>query len=100
MFTFLGKLFGIAIRTQNNMKLMLPPIFWKKVTLADITHKDLKDVDTSSFQAIELLKNLQAQGIGPDEFPTMFEDLCFCTNDSSGRVVELKPKGKTIPVSF
>lgn len=69
MFTFLGKLFGIAIRTQNNMKLMLPPIFWKKVTQTGITHKDLKDVDTSAYQAIELLKNLESQGIGPAEFP-------------------------------
>mmetsp|Transcript_26795 Transcript_26795/g.4812 ORF Transcript_26795/g.4812 Transcript_26795/m.4812 type:complete len:93 (+) Transcript_26795:295-573(+) len=49
LFTFLGKLFGVAIRTQNNLNLSLPPIFWKKLMLEEVNVMDLKAFDETVF---------------------------------------------------
>ena len=42
LFQFLGKLMGVAIRTQNNLGLSLPPFFWKRLMLEEVTLLDLK----------------------------------------------------------
>ena len=42
LFQFLGKLMGMAIRTQNNLGLSLPPFFWKRLMLEEVTLLDLK----------------------------------------------------------
>lgn len=36
---------GVAIRTQNNMNLTLPPLFWKRLVIEDVDIEDLKGVD-------------------------------------------------------
>jgi hypothetical protein len=45
MFTFLGKMFGVAIRTQNNLNLSLAPLFWKRLINDDVSPADLKSCD-------------------------------------------------------
>jgi hypothetical protein len=45
MFTFLGKLMGIAIRSMQYMSLQIPPIIWKAICGEVITLKDLEEVD-------------------------------------------------------
>jgi hypothetical protein len=44
-FLFLGKMFGVAIRSQNNLNLSLPPLFWKRLIMEPVTIEDLKGVD-------------------------------------------------------
>jgi hypothetical protein len=84
MFTFLGKCFGVAIRTSNNLNLCLPPLFWKRLILEDVTVKDLKSTDECCFQLLEILRNLEGQGIGEEEFKDVIDET-FTTNDSSMR---------------
>ena len=50
---------GVAIRTQNNLNFSFPPIFWKKLTMEDPTEEDLKGMDSSCFQMLEILRNLK-----------------------------------------
>ena len=60
MFLFLGKIMGVAIRTQNNLNLSFPPLFWKRLTLEEVTDKDLKATDECCYQLLEILRNLEA----------------------------------------
>lgn len=49
MLLFLGKMIGVAIRTQNNLNLSLPPLFWKRLIMDDVTATDLKGCDEVCF---------------------------------------------------
>jgi hypothetical protein len=100
LFLFLGKIMGVAIRTQNNLNLTLPPLFWKRLMLEPVTLADLKGVDECCYQMLDILRNLEAQGITEDTFSYAFENETFTTQDSSGNIVELKENGKEIPVVF
>ena len=100
LFQFLGKLMGVAIRTQNNLNLFLPPLFWKKLMLEEISIGDLKGVDECCCQMLDILRNLQENEITPEKFPETFENICFSTHDSSGRVVDLVERGGEALVTY
>jgi hypothetical protein len=97
---FLGKLMGVAIRTQNNLNLTLPPLFWKRLMLEEVNLSDLKGVDECCCQMLDILKNLQEHEITPEKFPDTFENICFSTHDSCGRLVELVERGSEVLVSY
>jgi len=100
LFQFLGKLMGVAIRTQNNLNLTLPPLFWKRLMLEEVTINDLKGVDECCVQMLDILRNLNEQGITSDNFGDAFENINFSTHDSSGRIVDLIKDGREIPVTY
>ena len=100
LFQFLGKLMGVAIRTQNNLNLTLPPLFWKRLMIEEVTVSDLKGVDECCFQMLEILRNLDEQGITSANFSEAFENLVFTATDSSGRNIELLEGGREIPVTY
>lgn len=100
LFQFLGKLMGVAIRTQNNLNLTLPPLFWKRLMLEEVNINDLKGVDECCVQMLDILRNLNEQGITPDNFNEAFDNMSFSTHDSSGRVVDLVNDGREIPVTY
>ena len=90
---------GAAIRTQNNLNLSLPPLFWKKLLLEPLTIRDLRSMDVCVVQIIEILKNPAEQGLTKENFEYSYEEK-FTTRDSSGREVELIPEGKEKNVTF
>jgi hypothetical protein len=92
MYFFLGKLFGIALRTQNNLNLFLPPLFWKKLALEAVTIDDLRSTDVGTVNSVEALRGMK--NLSEEEFMAVFDDLTFTTKDSSGAEVELVPGGK------
>lgn len=100
MFLFLGKLLGVAIRTSNNLNLSLAPVFWKRLIFDEVNTMDLKSFDECIFQTLEILRNLEAQGITEGNFSSAFDGETFTTRDSGGRVVELCPGGKDRTVTF
>jgi hypothetical protein len=100
MFLFLGKLLGVAIRTSNNLNLSLAPVFWKRLIFDEVNTMDLKSFDECIFQTLEILRNLEAQGITAGNFSSAFDGETFTTRNSGGRVVELCPGGKDMIVSF
>ena len=100
LFQFLGKLMGVAIRTQNNLNLTLPPLFWKRLMLEEVSLADLKGVDECCCQMLDILKNLQEHEISPEKFPDTFENICFSAHDSCGRLVELVERGAEVQVSY
>ena len=100
MFVFLGKLFGVAIRTQNNLNLSLPPVFWKRLIFDEIGVRDVKGFDECIYQTIDILRHMPEQGITPDTFQSAFTGEVFTTRDSGGQIVELIPNGKNVPVTY
>ena len=100
LFTFLGKLIGVAIRTQNNLNLSLAPLAWKHIVVDSVDLVDLKGVDEVCFQMIEILRNLEAKGINKDNFTAAFSDEFFTTRLTNGDIVELVPGGKSLQVSY
>ena len=49
---------------------------------------------------VEIMKNLEAQGIGEEEFKEMFSEETFTTTDSGGRTVDLVEDGSNKYVTF
>ena len=99
MFFFLGKMMGVAIRTQNNLNLSLPPLFWKRLLLDQVNIKDLRSIDVCLVQILEILRNPEANKITPETFADSYDEK-FTTKDTSGKEVELKEGGKGIQVSY
>ena len=99
LFTFLGKLMGTAIRTQNNLNLSLPPIFWKRLIRDPINVRDLRGMDVCAVQILEILQNPEANELTPETFSFAFEE-SFTTHDSSGKIVELIARRQKYPSYF
>jgi hypothetical protein len=99
LFFFLGKIMGAAIRTQNNLNLSLPPLFWKRLLLDSVNIKDLRSIDVCLVQILEILRNPEANKITPETFSQSYDEK-FTAKDSSGKEIELKENGKNIPVSY
>jgi len=45
LFTFLGKLMGVAIRSKMSLNLTLAPITWKKLLKSTLSLYDIKGFD-------------------------------------------------------
>ena len=99
LYRFLGKLMGAAIRTQNNLNLSLPPLFWKKILREPVNVKDLRGMDACTVQILEILQNPVANELTSENFATVYEET-FTTKDSSGKDVEVVEGGRGIPVTF
>ena len=99
LLNFLGKLMGAAIRTQNNLNLSLPPLFWKKILMEPVGIRDLRGMDVCLVQILEILRNPEAHELTRDNFQYAYDEQ-FTTRDSSAQEVELFPGGKEKPVTF
>jgi len=99
MFVFLGKLFGMAIRTKEYLAVNIAPACWKLLGGEQLTPGDLEEIDHMAIQSLNSLREIEKQGV--DE--STFEDVIFetfTTMSSDDREVELKLNGAEIPVTF
>jgi len=89
MFEFLGKLFGIAIRTKSYMSLDLPSIVWKPLVNQQVDISDVLAMDCLALNHRSMFKKLQNEGIGDEE--DRFKSLClnFVITGSDGKEVPL-----------
>lgn len=93
MYEFLGLLMGCCARTGTRMTLDLPSFFWKPLVGENLRFEDLNLIDTPVAEMLKLMENAT-----PDLFEESFEN--FCTRLSDGSVVDLKPNGRNIPVTY
>lgn len=94
MYRFLGLLFGIAIRTQNNLALTFPPLFWKRIAQEPVDLQDLKGIDENCVKALELLRDPKSQNVSEEDFTQLLTEFTFTTKNSAGREIALVPSGK------
>ncbi|KAK1947830.1 putative E3 ubiquitin-protein ligase HERC1 [Phytophthora citrophthora] len=99
MLEFLGKLMGASIRSKQYLALNLAPLVWKKLAGERLTLDDLAAVDSMLVNSMSKMRTIDRYGVTEE----MFEDIVmetFTTLGADNRVLELKPGGAQLPVTF
>ncbi len=100
MYSFVGKLMGVAIRGKHVLNLDLPSIVWKQLVGSEITRSDLEAIDAFSYKIFDQVQNAEKQeGINSENFAEFIE-LTFTTTSTDGREIELIEGGKNIQVKY
>ena len=100
MFTFLGKFFALSCTGGQRLShLRLAPLFWKQMTLEEITEADLEDVNV---RVVRLLRKIRSSR-DADEFAAACEEeegeaLTWTLRLSADVVVPLRDNGASILV--
>jgi other hect domain ubiquitin protein ligase E3 len=93
LFEFLGVLMGCCVRTGTRLILDLPSFLWKPLVGQNLRLEDLQSID---YPACEMMKLVESAGL--DLFEESFEN--FCARLSDETIVDLKPNGRFIPVTY
>ncbi|CUV04134.1 unnamed protein product [Cryptosporidium hominis] len=108
LYTFIGRLMGISIRTQIPLNLDIPNIIWKLILGENVSLNDLKQIDWYSVKFYLKLKQIECNWKNSDiedksrkrlileEFDSL--QLNWSCLNTNGEVVELKLDGEKIPV--
>jgi len=97
MLRFLGKLFGVCIRTGVKMMLYCPPLVWKILAGERVTRNDLRDVDRGTTEVLSLFEDLDEK-----TFTQTFsqEAQNFTIRLSDDTIKSLKPNGASTIVRW
>ncbi|XP_666817.1 hypothetical protein [Cryptosporidium hominis TU502] len=107
LYTFIGRLMGISIRTQIPLNLDIPNIIWKLILGENVSLNDLKQIDWYSVKFYLKLKQIECNWKNSDiedksrkrlileEFDSL--QLNWSCLNTNGEVVELKLDGEKIP---
>ena len=100
IWTFLGKLMGVAIRGKYYLNIDLPSIIWKPLVGQECDLHDLKQIDSLCFNIIDKVSNYKSSqsSIADDDFQNVIS-LNFTTTSSDGRQILLKQNGDKINVT-
>ncbi|KAG2766707.1 hypothetical protein PC129_g5437 [Phytophthora cactorum] len=99
MLEFLGKLMGASIRSKQYLALNLAPLVWKKLAGERLVLDDLAAVDSMLVNSMSRMRTIDHYGVTEE----MFEDIVmetFTTLGADNQVIELKPGGAHLPVTF
>ncbi|GMF49964.1 unnamed protein product [Phytophthora fragariaefolia] len=99
MLEFLGKLMGASIRSKQYLALNLAPTVWKKLAGERLGLDDLAAVDSMLVNSMSKMRTIDRYGVTEE----MFEDIVmetFTTLGADNHVIELKPGGAHLPVTF
>ena len=99
MFSFMGKLMGIAIRSKEYMAINIAPIMWKLMVGEVPTTDDLESIDSAHQKSIRTIKNIDQHGIDAEMFSCTFFET-FTTLSIDDQTVELVPHGAEKEVTF
>ncbi|OQR91627.1 HECT E3 ubiquitin ligase, partial [Thraustotheca clavata] len=99
MLTFLGKLFGVAIRTKGFLSLNISQIIWKQLVQDHITLEDLESVDALIVSSMRSIRDIEKNGITQEMFTDYITET-FTTLSTDNRIVNLVPNGDTVQVTF
>jgi len=94
MYEFVGALMGMALRTGDSLNLDLGGTVWKALLGERVTIADIDGIDKLCISALNHLKDMSQQ-----QFESMMLEK-FTTLLSNGKEFELKPNGKSTPVTY
>jgi len=98
MYSFVGKLMGVAIRGKHILNLDLPSMVWKQLVGSEININDLEGIDRHCYKFLEELSLLGLEESGEENFE--YKGYTWSHTSSDGTVVELRPNGVEIPVKW
>jgi len=100
LYEFLGKLMGLAIRTQSFLSLNLPSIIWKPLVNEPITEDDVRSVDRLSFAIVqEIEKSVADPWMTADAFDSNM-DVKFVAVGSDKKLHPLVVDGEKKKVTY
>lgn len=101
LYEFLGKLMGLAIRTEQYMAVSFPALVWKPIVMDQVRMDDVRAVDKGVWQDIESLTKAEDEAKGDaKKFNAAMAARKFEGAISNGTVVELVKHGKRIQVTW
>ena len=97
MLRFLGRLFGVCLRTGVRMPLRFPPLVWKAMAGERLARGDLRGVDHATAEVLGLFETVDEK-----TFAQMFasESQSFTVRMGDGSVRELTPGGARAAVGW
>eukprot|EP01012_Entosiphon_sulcatum_P013944 TRINITY_DN19103_c0_g1_i1.p1 TRINITY_DN19103_c0_g1~~TRINITY_DN19103_c0_g1_i1.p1 ORF type:complete len:4696 (+),score=503.71 TRINITY_DN19103_c0_g1_i1:1491-14090(+) len=100
LYTFLGMLMGIALRSKTVIPLDLPSLFWKQLALQPLALSDVEAIDQLTVQSISTAKSVTTE----EECEEIFGDLriyeSFEVRGVDGGVTILAGQYEKVPVTF
>eukprot|EP00761_Pharyngomonas_kirbyi_P003756 gb/GECH01003760.1/.p1 GENE.gb/GECH01003760.1/~~gb/GECH01003760.1/.p1 ORF type:complete len:3504 (+),score=578.80 gb/GECH01003760.1/:1-10512(+) len=99
-YEFLGKLMGVAVRTQNSLALNFPSLIWKPLVSQPLDLSDLDAVDNYSYAEIKRLREVESHGITEEVFYSVYDEARFTCETYDNRTVELIRGGSKRPLTF
>jgi len=102
MYEFVGRLMGVAVRTNNPLSLDLPSLLWKPLVGMDLELGDLTAVDEVCMNGLAQLMDenqLEQKGVTKENFEEIY-NLTFTYSSSDETIVELKEAGRNVPVKW
>ena len=101
MYSFVGNLIGVALRTKQRMAFELCSSVWKAIVGDTVTLDDVDSTDHSFVLTLRQVKDFQESegGDESEDFQELF-GLTFSVLDSAGNEVELIPSGAQVPVTY
>eukprot|EP01083_Nonionella_stella_P308832 1091352_1 len=94
MWTFIGKLMGVAIRGKYYLNIDLPSIVWKPLVGCECDLHDLAEIDSLCANIVD-----KVSSIAENEFESVI-CLNFSTTSSDGRQILLKKNGDKCDVTL
>ena len=71
MFEFLGKLMGIAARSQQFMDITLAPLVWKLLVEEEVTREDYTEIDQHGASFVESIRREESEAVFEVQFGWM-----------------------------
>jgi N-acetylneuraminic acid mutarotase len=102
MYEFVGRMMGVAIRTNNPLSLDLPSMLWKPMVGMELEEGDLVAIDNVLMNAMTGLlddEQLAGKGVTKENFEEMYP-FTFTYSSSDERIVELKEGGRNVNVTW
>jgi len=99
LFRFLGKLFGVAIRTEQYMALNIAPFMWDLIVGSEPTLDMLVGIDEMLVQSMDKVLHIDREGVTEEMFQYVVMET-FTTLSTDDRTVELVPGGAERDVTF
>lgn len=100
LFTFLGILMGVAIRTRKPLDLHLAPMVWKQLTNTSLFPEDIEEVDTLYMQSLRGIRDIHESGVDEHSFSEIIPIESFETQSADGSFVPIFPSGHNIQLTF
>eukprot|EP00468_Gymnochlora_sp_CCMP2014_P007996 CAMPEP_0167753612 /NCGR_PEP_ID=MMETSP0110_2-20121227/7813_1 /TAXON_ID=629695 /ORGANISM="Gymnochlora sp., Strain CCMP2014" /LENGTH=2584 /DNA_ID=CAMNT_0007639403 /DNA_START=9 /DNA_END=7763 /DNA_ORIENTATION=+ len=100
MYEFVGKLMGLAVRSQNFHSFHFSGVIWKPLVWDQVTISDVSAIDTSAFKSMDNGLQLERRKVSKETFNKAMSQVTFTTLASNGEIVELVKNGARVRVTW
>jgi len=100
MFTFLGILMGVAVRTRKPLDLHLAPLVWKQLADIPLVPEDIEEVDLLYMQSLRGIRDIHESGVDEHSFSEIIPIESFETQSADGSFVPIFHRGHNFQLTF